>query len=553
MHIPKDTIIDQRFRILGQIGSGGMGDVYEAEQTDLGRVVAIKFLNEKDLCDAESLARFQREAQVISQLRHKNIVAIYAFGVWRKLPYMVIERINGTSLDSLLQAREPLDPAFVLDVGMQVCAGLQVAHDAGVVHRDIKPHNLLLADTRDVKIIDFGLAKVLAPLSEEQQLTEAGTTLGTVLYMSPEQVLCQPVDARADVYALACVLHHCLTGGPPFMSDSAISVMRMQVNDPPPRIDHIEAPVEVKASLQAVLGKGMAKDPAKRYQSAKDMLKDLQAVHEGCVVEAPPVVQDRARAEAAGSKRKAILTAAAVLVPLALAGTAATLRFMPPPASSSKPGQLDSIEEGRNLQRRIDALRSRTLESLPKAEYSAACAELAPLYDKLAHIDERNRVNNAMFAIHFAKGAIQAAPFTTKFQYLKKLRGCLGFEGQRNSFYEATHYLTGECDAAWNANKLRPARDGYAALLSMISDVGSEPYWVDQQRYVMCRLLESDGKLNNREDWLADAEQCVALAANFPSNKQSYVNDIFLRLKGLGLHDSAADLRQRFDAHATSR
>jgi serine/threonine protein kinase len=550
MHIPKDTIIDQRFRILGQIGSGGMGDVYEAEQTDLGRVVAIKFLNEKDLCDAESLARFQREAQIISQLRHKNIVAIYAFGVWRKLPYMVIERINGTSLDSVLQAREPLEPAFVLDIGMQVCAGLQVAHDAGVVHRDIKPHNLLLSDTQDVKIIDFGLAKVLAPLSEEQQLTEAGTTLGTVLYMSPEQVLCQPVDARADVYALACVMHHCLTGAPPFMSDSAISVMRMQVNDPPPRIDKIEAPIEVKASLQAVLDKAMAKDPARRYQSAKDMLKDLEAVQEGSAVEAPRVVQDNTRTQA-GSKRKAMITATAVLVLLTVAGTAAAFKLMPPPASLSVPAQ-DNIEESRNLQTRIDGLRSRTLETLPKDEYSVVCAELAPLYDKLSHIDERNRVNNSMFAIHFAKGAIQAAPFATKFQYLKKLRGCLGFEGQRNSFYEATHYLTGECDAAWKANKLRAARDGYAALLAIISDVGNEPYWVDQKRYIMCRVLESDGKLNNREDWLADAEQCVALAANFPSDKQSYVNDIFLRLKGLGLHDAAADLRQRFESHATA-
>jgi eukaryotic-like serine/threonine-protein kinase len=145
MHLADGTIVDNRFKIRRRLGAGGMGAVFEAEQLELGRTVAIKFLSDPNMAEDEAFARFQQEAQIISHLLHKNIVAVYAFGQWRNMPYMVMERVDGTSLQDMLKANKPLEQKFVLDMAMQVCAGLHQAHEAGVVHRDIKPSNILVS------------------------------------------------------------------------------------------------------------------------------------------------------------------------------------------------------------------------------------------------------------------------------------------------------------------------------------------------------------------------------------------------------------------------
>jgi tRNA A-37 threonylcarbamoyl transferase component Bud32 len=273
MQIPAGTIIDDRFRIMSPLGSGAMGAVFEAYQKELDRTVAIKFLNDPAADEVESFARFQREGQVLSQLRHKHVVSVYAFGRWRGIPYMVLEKVVGISLQELLRANEPLDPEFIIDSMVQVCLGLQAAHNVGIVHRDIKPSNLLVTDSL-IKIIDFGLAKQLkSNTAAGQELTEAGTTIGTVLYMSPEQCNGEPVDARSDIYSLGCVIHHCVTGEPPFTGEHSLVVMLQHMRDPLPRCGN--------ELLQVIIDNATAKEPANRYQTADEMREDLLAARRG--------------------------------------------------------------------------------------------------------------------------------------------------------------------------------------------------------------------------------------------------------------------------------
>lgn len=276
MHIPAGTLIDGRFRIGKLLGAGGMGVVYEAEQIELNRVVAIKFLSDSGVDESEDFARFRQEAQVLSQLQHKNIISVYAFGRWQNSAYMVMERVEGNSLQDMLRDNKPLDSEFVLNVGMQVCAGLEAAHASGVVHRDLKPSNLIVAKSGEIKIIDFGLAKLLSWSSKRrQQLTEAGSAVGSVLYMSPEQALGGVVDARSDIYSLGCVMHHCLAGVSPFTGDHSVVVMMAHAKDMPPPLP------DAAGNLAVVVRNAMAKNAGDRYQSAAEMRADLEQVAKG--------------------------------------------------------------------------------------------------------------------------------------------------------------------------------------------------------------------------------------------------------------------------------
>ncbi len=277
MQLAPGTIVDNKFRIIAHIGVGGMGSVFSAEQMELNRKVALKVLAGTGPLDEESAARFLQEAQIISKLHHRNIVSIYAFGQWQNTPYIAMEFVTGNSLQSLLQDNQPLDVRFVLETGIQICSALSHAHKHGIVHRDLKPANIMLGSNGDVTVIDFGFAKILQAdaARRQQQLTEAGCTVGSILYMSPEQCQGQPVDGRTDVYGLGCVLYHCLTGHPPFNGDHSVSIMFQHVNDQAPRL--VGAPTELDslAELQRILDMAMAKDLVSRYQFADEMLHDL--------------------------------------------------------------------------------------------------------------------------------------------------------------------------------------------------------------------------------------------------------------------------------------
>lgn len=280
------TTVDDRYEIVGTIGSGGFGSVYKAWQKQFDRHVALKILNTNVLEETDGLLRFEREAKAISSLQHKNIVAFYGYGVWNQAPYMVMDLIEGTSLQSRLNSLGRLDPLYAARVMKQVCEGLSCAHAYGVIHRDLKPTNIMLEpgpDGRDsVKLIDFGLVKLMPGYGvPNQKLTEAGCAVGTCYYMSPEQCIGNETDHRVDIYAAACILYQAVTGERPFDKEDLVQVMYSHLNEvPKPLSDHVKGSPVIDA-LQAIVNKGMAKDPEDRYQSAVDMAADLDSIIRG--------------------------------------------------------------------------------------------------------------------------------------------------------------------------------------------------------------------------------------------------------------------------------
>ncbi len=285
MFITEGTLIDGRYEVVGTIGAGGMGVVYEAHHRSLERIVAVKMLTAGSGVDDEDRVRFEREALILSRLSHPNIVQFYAYGVWSNVPYIVIERVNGQSLQQLLSKNQPLELRVALNIARQVCEGLQHVHGNDVLHRDLKPTNILVVDSpgqrRQVKLIDFGLAKLLGR-TKFLKLTQAGMALGSVMYMSPEQCLGESVDARSDIYSLGCLLYQMLTGHPPYTADNATAVMFQQVND---SVGSTEYWSKVPPELQPVLSKCMAKEIEQRYSSAASVDEDLGKILSGLSAE----------------------------------------------------------------------------------------------------------------------------------------------------------------------------------------------------------------------------------------------------------------------------
>ena len=217
-----DSLIDQvfhdRYRVVRKIGTGGMANVYLAEDQELGRRVAIKMLDERHSQDDQFIERFRREAKNAAGLSHPNIVSIYDRGVSDGTYYIAMEYLDGRTLKELLVARGPTPVAVAIDYARQILAALGFAHRNGVVHRDIKPHNVSVASDGRLKVMDFGIAH-----AGPSQMTEAGSIIGTAQYLSPEQARGETVDARSDLYSTGCLLFELLTGRPPFTGDSPMN------------------------------------------------------------------------------------------------------------------------------------------------------------------------------------------------------------------------------------------------------------------------------------------------------------------------------------------
>lgn len=288
MFISVGTVIDQKYEIRQTIGSGGMGVVYEAYHREMDRTVALKLLTSDPDEEPEEKKRFLREASLLNRLSHPNIVAFYAYGVWNGQPYIVMERLYGPSLQQVLAHRDgPVNRNLALAAALQVCNALQHAHAEGVFHRDIKPSNIILSQPAGTapdeggkvhaKLIDFGLAKGVN-LQEQQKLTRTNQALGSVNYMSPEQCVSHPVDARSDIYSLGCVLYECTTGKPPFSAENAVAMMFQHLNE---SVSDTPDWPNVPPDLQKVIRKCMAKQPAKRYGSAGELARDLETVLSG--------------------------------------------------------------------------------------------------------------------------------------------------------------------------------------------------------------------------------------------------------------------------------
>jgi serine/threonine-protein kinase len=313
-----NTLFDGRYRIVRKLGSGGMANVYLAEDEDLGRRVAIKILNDRYANDDLFIERFRREAKSAAALSHPNIVSVYDRGEAEGTYYIAMEVIEGRSLKELIMTRGPLPIPQALAYTHEMLEALRFAHRHGIIHRDIKPHNILIGER--LKVTDFGIARAGA-----SQMTEAGSIMGTAQYLSPEQARGAPVTAASDLYSVGIVLYEMLTGKVPFTGDSAIEIAMKHLNEPPKPPSKIRP--EISEELDAVVLRALSKNPEDRYQTAEEFSEDLHRVEAGL-----PLAPETSEAATA------LLTGAAI--PLAgdggstevLSGTAVTRpQGAPPP------------------------------------------------------------------------------------------------------------------------------------------------------------------------------------------------------------------------------
>ena len=275
--------LTDRYHLTSHLARGGMADVYTGQDTLLGRRVAVKMLHAQYSTDEAFVKRFRREAQAAANLAHPNIVGIFDWGQAGSTYFIVMELIDGRSMRDVLRSEGALLPRRAAEIGVEVAAALSAAHRAGLVHRDVKPGNILLASNGSVKVTDFGIARAW---DDSQELTRTGAVIGTATYFSPEQAQGAPADERSDVYSMGVVLYEMLTGRPPFSGDSPVAVAYQHVSaavNPPSSLNP-----DVPAELDAIVMRALQKDPAHRYQSADEVRADLSAVLAGQVPAAVP-------------------------------------------------------------------------------------------------------------------------------------------------------------------------------------------------------------------------------------------------------------------------
>jgi len=273
------TVFNDRYELHRKLARGGMADVYLARDLLLDRPVAVKVLFTEHARDASFVERFRREAQAAANLNQPNIVAVYDWGQQYGTYFIVMEYVEGRPLSEIIRTEGPLHPNRAAEITADVAAALGFAHRNGVVHRDVKPGNILITPSGQVKVADFGIAQAATTGESAVNLTQAGSVMGTATYFSPEQAQGHAVDPRSDLYSLGCVLYEMLTSRPPFAGDSPVAVAYKHVQEqpvPPSRINP-----NVPPALEAIDLKLLEKDPAQRYASAEDLRSDLRRFREG--------------------------------------------------------------------------------------------------------------------------------------------------------------------------------------------------------------------------------------------------------------------------------
>jgi beta-lactam-binding protein with PASTA domain/predicted Ser/Thr protein kinase len=295
--IAPDTLIDGRYKVLTRIGSGGMADVFCAEDQQLGRKVALKLLHERFAEDDEFVERFRREASAAAGLQHPNVVGVYDRGRWNGTYYIAMEYLPGRSLKDVIRQEAPLDPVRSIDLTVQILKAARFAHRRGIVHRDLKPHNVLIDDEDRAKVTDFGIARAGA-----SDMTETGSIMGTAQYLSPEQAQGHAVSEASDLYAVGVILFELLTGHVPFDAESAVSIALKHVSEAPPAPSMFDP--SVPPALEAIVLWALEKDPAQRPHDADAFINALEEA------------RDAVLAGEAPGQRTAIFAPAAIPVPV---------------------------------------------------------------------------------------------------------------------------------------------------------------------------------------------------------------------------------------------
>jgi eukaryotic-like serine/threonine-protein kinase len=287
MSDPGPTVFNGRYELHRRLGRGGMAEVSLARDQLLDRPVAVKVLFPEFATDPSFVERFRREATAAANLNHPNIVGVYDWGEADNTYFIVMEYVDGRTLSEILRAEGPLHPDRVADIGSDIAAALGFAHRNGVVHRDVKPGNVIVTASGQVKVADFGIARAMTA-DPDDDLTQVGTVMGTATYFSPEQARGESVDPRSDIYSLGCVLYELVVGRPPFTGDSPVAIAYRHVQDPPvpPRHHNVELP----PAIEAIILKCLAKNPVNRYPSAEDLRADLRRFREGNRILAEPVM-----------------------------------------------------------------------------------------------------------------------------------------------------------------------------------------------------------------------------------------------------------------------
>jgi eukaryotic-like serine/threonine-protein kinase len=291
-HVTAQTLLGGRYLVESELGRGGMATVFKGTDTVLGRPVAVKVLSPQYSGDANFVMRFRREAQSAARLNHPNLVSVYDTGTDDGTHFIVMEYVEAKTLADYLAGGGRIMPERSIEIAEAVCDALSVAHAHGIIHRDIKPANIMITPKGDVKVTDFGIARVI---SGADTLAQTAAVLGTASYLSPEQAQSQPVDQRSDIYSLGVALYEMVTGRPPFSGDSPVMVASKHVLEQPTPPSKVNA--DVSPELEAVIMKAMAKNPENRYQDADEMKADLERARLGQGVQATPLLPESARTQ----------------------------------------------------------------------------------------------------------------------------------------------------------------------------------------------------------------------------------------------------------------